>query len=440
MKTIYSVGMMCLLLVLLISCSKMPFPTQAIPEATGMITSGPSPTGSSSVTGLSPLTTTPTEENTAGSQKLMPCINVGNPLPLSASSPLAGTLIFKLDTKIVAVSGDSLAEQEIIDLASVDEDWFIVGVSPGGEWFGYFTQSSLPEKKTTAHLISSAREAISVTLPILPALPTSSMGYDWFPVDWVNSENLLVAGGVAMGGATNIALFNPFTGTWNQSPLDSLPDHRTESGAAFSPDLTRALYVIEYNEGLVLWDVENQQELWRERLSSPYSSVPGLAPMDWSMDSSVLAFPLLSDDGQTERLYIIGRDGDQAWLIRPNVPKNSSYGFSWSPDGSYLAFVAPLASDPEHIGIIIYNRVENTATDLCPLSEGENPISKLETNGRLVWSPDSRYLVYGMGQDVNGEDNRVVMLDIFSGEMTVLKEGPGITMVGWSGVDSWVEP
>jgi hypothetical protein len=32
------------------------------------------------------------------------------------------------------------------------------------------------------------------------------------------------------------------------------------------------------------------------------------------------------------------------------------------------------------------------------------------------------------------------MLDIYTGEITVLKEGPQITLVGWSGIDSWVEP
>jgi hypothetical protein len=337
-------------------------------------------------------------------KKLTQCVNAENPLPLDEALRLPGTFIYNNNQKIIAVDGRSHTEKLIIDLGTLNESRFVAGMTPNGEWFSYFTQSPMPEKKTTAHLLSSIGEAISVTLSIPPSgLPTSLYGYDWFPVYWVNNEVLLVAGGLAGGGERNVLLLNPFTEIWYQSLLDSLPDRYTSDGVAFSPDLTRVLYLAGTGSSertLVLWDTEHQRGLWRGEpylgLSPNFYNVPRLDPTAWSMDSSVVAFPLILRDKQTVRLYVISRDGDQIWLIRPDSPDNRSYGFSWSPDGSYLAFVAPLARDPEQSGIVIYNRTENTSTDMCPLVGG-NPISRLETNGRLVWSPESRYLVFGMG-------------------------------------------
>jgi hypothetical protein len=37
------------------------------------------------------------------------------------------------------------------------------------------------------------------------------------------------------------------------------------------------------------------------------------------------------------------------------------------------------------------------------------------------------------------EDNRIVMVDIYTGEVTLLMEGPWIWFIGWSPYD-WITP
>jgi WD40 repeat protein len=260
-----------------------------------------------------------------------------------------------------------------------------------------------------------------------------------YPIEWINSNLMLV-----VNIDVPVGLLDPFTGEWKAALLESLPNRYDQSGVAFSPDLSRALYVAgsASDLALILWDVERGRELWREEnynWGPPFEELPGLAPTIWSIDSSIVTFPFLPTGGQGIKIYAISRDGDNSQLIRPTAPDNRSNSHSWSPDDHYLAFVSRMTSEPSRRGIIIYDRLTNTSVDMCPLGEMEDASGNLETHG-LIWSPDSRYLVYGMGLDVVDENNKIVMLDIYTGQVTLLQKGSRIWMEGWSSIDTWVNP
>jgi Tol biopolymer transport system component len=129
--------------------------------------------------------------------------------------------------------------------------------------------------------------------------------------------------------------------------------------------------------------------------------------------------------------------------IRTEVEDNASRSFTWSPDGRYIAIITSLLTDPDHPGIIIYDLKSYNAIDLCPMRKLDQwDYDQVDLNlypPGLVWSPDSRYLVFGQGKDALSEDNRISMLDIYTGEVTLLKEGLGIRFISWSPYD-WTKP
>jgi Tol biopolymer transport system component len=208
--------------------------------------------------------------------------------------------------------------------------------------------------------------------------------------------------------------------------------------------MTRAFYVRGTNSGerpdLVLWDTINHQELWHiEYYSVPYLQTFGLLPGSWSRDSAVIAFAYKGETGQLG-VYVLDRDGVLLQAVRPDMSLRYAVGMSWSPDGRYLAYAFSLAQDPLQRGIVIYDYAENTVTEMCPLNERDVPLQHMESPG-MVWSPDGQYLVYGVGPDDAVEESKLVMLNIYTGEVRLITRGTSYYwLVGWSPVSPWVAP
>lgn len=376
---------------------------------------------------------TQTAEATQDTQsRLVPCANVENPSSLYSKFP--GTLIFEDAIKVTALDGTSLKEREIKNFSVLD-NWYFVGLSPNGKWIGYTTYKPPDNwRNTTLHLLSATQD-ISTTLTANPGLPDLATESPLFPIIWVNDEYWLIAGKEYLG------LANPFNGTWDRSLLSKLPNRYDQSGVAFSPDLGMALFVQGTNENkrLVLINLQSGEQPWVDPVylgDVPYSRTPYLVGAVWSKDSSTIAFPIDVLAERSVHLLMVDREG-RITVIRPTAQTNGGYGHSWSPDGRYMAFVGLLEKDPTRTGIILYDRITNSTLDMCPIQD--NATGSLETNS-LVWSPDSQYLVFTTGTDTLDESNRLVMLNIYTGEVTLLKHGPRMRLIGWSVDNEWVTP
>ena len=157
---------------------------------------------------------------------------------------------------------------------------------------------------------------------------------------------------------------------------------------------------------------------------------------------------LVHDDSDLEsgkwqiKLETLDRTGNQLQAVRPDAPYDSVNSMSWSPDGRFLAFILAFADDQPgklQIRLMVYDRIAHQSVEMCSLNDDDRPTHNIETN-RPVWSPDSRYIVYGVGADKLSDTNGIMIIDIFTGEITTFKKGRGITFVGWSEFDAWLHP
>jgi hypothetical protein len=380
--------------------------------------------------------------NSKITQTLHPCSNLDQPSRFESVKKIEGSLLFDDNLTIVAIN--SASSKELISLES-GGSWEIAGLNPSGKWFGYLDYPFSLDPPSL-HLISYRGERQTV-----PVDPHPNGGYLW-PVYWVNDETILMVGENAP-----VALLDAFNGSWLLEPVNNLPDrYRDTAGVAFSPDLSLALYVSNLEDAdykpLTLWDFDQEKEIWRADESfnlSPFLYQAGLGNTAWSPDSKMVAFTLdPTKDHPPELLYkqrllLVDARTGELHEFRNEAEDNSSRTLSWSPDGRYIAIVTGLLTDPEHPGIIIYDLASDAAVDLCPLRKLDQWHFDQATgnlyNGDLAWSPDSGYLVFGQGKDALAEDNRISMLNIYTGEVTMLKEGRWIRFIGWSPYD-WTAP
>ena len=135
----------------------------------------------------------------------------------------------------------------------------------------------------------------------------------------------------------------------------------------------------------------------------------------WSPDGRKMVFTGVTDTGQGLSLvgvYLFNTYNGETrqlhvGLQRASIPVayNTPHYFSWSPDGSRLAFIGPTTH-----GLALY---------LEDLRDHEEPRIALERAPMwLDWSPDSRYLLVHRGEDhkrLDTEEGVTTDLDIPSG-------------------------
>lgn len=189
-----------------------------------------------------------------------------------------------------------------------------------------------------------------------------------------------------------LIIFNPFTGQQQHItpsftyPMGSLLDKWwgiTGMSAVYDPTLTRVVY-LEDNETMVLWDMENEQELWRF-IDPPLMlhEVPTWSPKG---NFLVLVDLLQADDTYwvTEesefQILLVNRDGEEVWRSDPYPYYDEwhtlMWSFKWSPNERYLSFIWMAPEDREQRTFILDT---NTMKVLDYCIDGSFP----------VWSPDS---------------------------------------------------
>jgi Tol biopolymer transport system component len=154
----------------------------------------------------------------------------------------------------------------------------------------------------------------------------------------------------------------------------------------YDPTLSRIVY-LENGPQLVLWDVENQRELWRI-----YDLYVDEFPPLWSPDGAYMAFLMSSTNEENDllpdtQLSVIKRDGGE--LMSVAVSQEGLDIFNWSPDGHYLAYWLS-QQDYTVRRLFLFDLVTGQSLDTC--------ITYSASGGgdwppRPVWSPSSTQFI-----------------------------------------------
>lgn len=327
----------------------------------------------------------------------------------------------------------------------------LISFSPDGRWLAFRTLEARP----SLVLLDEKGETIVVRPDASEVFGPLSVQVEVVFGDsrWVNGRLLqmhLVVGGPGLETREDHAFVNPFTGEWNQSLLTALPDRSPRGALAVSPNLTRALYLqlvpdsglSRSREDLVLWDYTEGKVIWRmpdrlDELMSEGLAIPHL--VEWSPDGSFVAFITrlsgsevdLAGAGQWQ-VFLLSKDGKTlrqltAFAVREARPAPD---LSWSPDGRYLAFGVHVADDPAlNRRLYVYDVRADALVEVC-LLVGDTYRS---SDRFLVWSPDSEWLAYVAmrGTQSLEEPTPLIILNVVTGEHYRVVEFAS-NVAGWS--------
>lgn len=224
--------------------------------------------------------------------------------------------------------------------------------------------------------------------------------------------------------------------------VDEILENRLPGSAfAFSPDFTRALYVRAgdlSDANLVLMDITTGKEIWQRDnyRYAPISQVWSTTSIAWSPDSLAVAV-VINDSteptSQASSLYILGRDGVLSRRLMDGTSSSGGYGLAWSPDSASIALarnVSPLGEIGSSLSVFVYNRSTYKQTMFCDYAGIDTAVHNLNDQ-RLIWSPDSKYIAFGLGHDLTRDDNTIVALNLQTGAMLELFIGAQFKLQDW---------
>ena len=136
------------------------------------------------------------------------------------------------------------------------------------------------------------------------------------------------------------------------------------------------------------------------------------ASVGWSPDSKRVAF----SGPQGEGLYVADVDSGRVHALRRTW---TTWTPTWSPDAKWIAFVRQIGYEPTDVVI-----VHPDGSELIPLTD-YSPTA----DSRLTWSRDGKLAFIGAHGD---EDARLVVVDVPTGRVKVLRSGLSDGTVAWS--------
>ena len=410
------------------------------------------------LSGCQQITSVPKSTELSGSQETsiqiteQPVVSCQKPVEVLEPQQhysLPGALVYSSLGDFRLVGGTPLTVQRLPTTEPSAGSLNMIGFSPSGEWFAYYT-GSVPEAiPFKVHLISAGGEKVT-TRPeyeFVPDQEETSAGM-WVNARWIAENRLIVS--IPEPEENNPdkvirVILDPFTGEWFETILENIPEPYAHGDFTFDPNLRYVFYRANLEAGkgtktpaTVLWDLENEKELWQsETLFYPYAAASAAV---WAPDGSMVAFvgpevTTASVNGGRDSygVYVLDLDSLKPRLITDFLSIYRSFsvsGLSWSPDGRYLAFrlVGEKISEgvTEEV-IYLYDSVISDVIDLCPVI-GESGVSVIRG---LVWSPDSRYLAYV--SDHFPSDRALLVIDVQTGTVSALAQSVG-ELGGWSGI------
>ncbi len=247
------------------------------------------------------------------------------------------------------------------------------------------------------------------------------------------------------------------TDEWYRISLSSYPNIRTSVPtvnwgnhsyirAVYDLSFSRVVYPAadeQYEPTLILWDIENEQEIIR--FNQGYDNSVGGTPQ-WSQDGSFFIagiypqrrasdgtlYKNVLDDYPYEggfELFQDGRDGEIKRLTYFTTKYHAGEeAFALSPDEKLIAFWLNLEYQPgdqdANRTLAILNIETGKVVDLCFADGGKTSIPP-------VWSPDGKYLVVSRyapreNKDVHSDS---VLIDLE--QNLAINVGENIVVVGW---------
>lgn len=370
---------------------------------------------------------------------------------------LPGSLVYSYMGKFYLVGGNPIANRPLPIAEQTEGAASMIGFSPDGKWFAYFTGSAYEGRSYKLHLISTESDEV-ITVPEYEIVPirrgdyTGASSFRWLTNQYMlaeisdpreNYRDRLVH-----------AVINPFNGQWIESALEDLPDRATarhhEGAVVFDPSFGRVLYAARIKNDIdssvvapVLWDFKREAELWRGPDLSYSDFAYGIRDRaSWSPDGSQVAFVGPENPDLPAKLhldqqgvYILDRNDSSLQLVTDFLATQNAFsagGLSWSPDGRYLAFqlLQRTAADEEaKYGIYLYDLETDQVIFLC--SRKQTVYYDMDAP---IWSPNGHYLAY-TSTDYPFEGSQVVrslnVINIYTGEVVIVAEPIG-QLGGWS--------
>ncbi len=257
-------------------------------------------------------------------------------------------------------------------------------------------------------------------------------------IGWLNNEQLVLRMPAYIPTSTanpvvgnenkfvypTLLILNPFTG--EQRTLEpNFPDLRSPewlpnwgdwNGLVYDPSLTHAVY--PSNRGLTLRDLDNGRTT-----SFPDFDWTEAFPQ-WSPDGSRFAFANnVIGAKMSSEIFTIDLDGQVRQLSNLNAYYAGGYispAFSWSPDGSYIAFW--LKVETLDFSLSVLDTATGEVVNYCVGGPFNIAVDTLP-----LWAPDGTQIV--LENYVPGGTSRVVLVDIVHGVAAQI--GEGLKPVGW---------
>lgn len=126
-----------------------------------------------------------------------------------------------------------------------------------------------------------------------------------------------------------------------------------------------------------------------KRLTKPRGSVANPA---WSPDGRRIAFDAVDSLNISTRLVVMNADGSRPRVLRTGPPETGPGVPAWSPDGRRIVFLTTPGTTARYRAAIWVINSNGTGRRLLYRSA-----CCIGTWGRPIWSPDGRYVAFGVG-------------------------------------------
>ena len=222
---------------------------------------------------------------------------------------------------------------------------------------------------------------------------------------WLDNDRLEIYWWDAPNPGT-VILMNPFTGQ-RVDLTPTFPNLYNDTfnpavwRVIYSPDLERVLYLSNADQYLgkaVLWDIVTGNTVWQysEAGVGTISQIPAWSPLGDQVAVVV-----------GNHLFRVNYSGLATQLA--DIGQNEVGRFSWSPDGSHIAFWAS-SHHGKTRNLFILDTISNQVVDLCldtASAEGNPPL----------WSPDGLQFIFRRAvENVDGSlRDEAILVDIDKG-------------------------
>jgi hypothetical protein len=260
-----------------------------------------------------------------------------------------------------------------VPIKSIDLLWGTAQVSPNRDMFAIM-EWEYDEKRTRIGYILWIFDAkVNVLSKI--AIRRIDLG----ELRWLDNERLLIDT-EEYGVLLLIKVFTGEQETITNDLPNSYPYDKSHLylwwPVTYSPDLQWVTYMTGrteygnvYMQGPIVYDLAAKQIIWNK--ANGVGSRPA-----WSPDGEALAFTGGMDEYQ---LFIFDRSGNIKGVLDDSLP-HRAFEFSWSPDGSYIAFWT-------EDSLMVYDREQDWLFDTCIPGNFE------ASPGPVEWSPDSKQFI-----------------------------------------------